>query len=171
MSVQSRVACMIGSERPSAARRDVAGVIAPPPLIYLGGLALGFALQAVLPAPSIPAAVQWGLGAVLALAGFVLARAFFRALRRASTPVDPYSATSTLVVSGPYRLTRNPGYLAMALAYVGISLLAGALWPLASLLPTLVAIDRGVIVREERYLQRRFGEQYSAFKARTRRWL
>jgi protein-S-isoprenylcysteine O-methyltransferase Ste14 len=59
----------------------------------------------------------------------------------------------------------------MASAYVGIALLARKPWALATLVPTVALIDRGVIAREERYLTRRFGDEYRAYKARVRRWL
>ena len=79
--------------------------------------------------------------------------------------------TTALVTTGPYRISRNPGYLGLALAYAGIAVLAHAVWVLAMLVPALVVVDRMVIAREERYLERRFGEQYSSYKRRTRRWL
>jgi protein-S-isoprenylcysteine O-methyltransferase Ste14 len=151
--------------------RDVPGVIAPPPLIYLGGVAAGFGLEALLSSPSVPGALAWPIGAALIVIGGVLARSFIRAFARAGTPVSPYSTPTTLVTTGAYRVSRNPGYLGMALAYAGIAVVAGALWALAPLVVVLVLIDRGVIVREERFLERRFGEDYLRYKRRTRRWL
>jgi protein-S-isoprenylcysteine O-methyltransferase Ste14 len=151
--------------------QDPPGVIAPPPLIYLAGLGLGFAIGAVLPSTTLPAAVSWPVGAALSVAGFLMARAFFRTLHRAHTPVDPYRTPSALVTTGPYRLTRNPGYVAMALGFAGVAVLVGNLWILAPLPAVLLVVDRGVIVREERCLERLFGAQYAEYRARTRRWL
>ncbi len=79
--------------------------------------------------------------------------------------------SSALVTSGPYRFTRNPMYLGMASLYAGIALAFGLLWSLALLLVVLVVIDRGVIAREERYLERRFGDEYRLYKQQVRRWL
>lgn len=151
--------------------RDAPGVIAPPPLIYLSALAVGFVLEALLPSASIAAAVRWPVGAVLALCGFAFLSSFVAALHRADTAVDPRRATTAIVTTGPYRLTRNPGYLGMTLVYAGIALLAGALWPFATLVPALVLMDRAVIAREERYLERKFGADYDAYKRRVRRWI
>ena len=95
---------------------------------------------------------------------------FLAAFRRARTPVDPYETTTAIVTGGPYRLSRNPGYLGMALTYAGICLLAGALWALVPLIGAVIVIDRGVIRREERYLQAKFGQEYLRYKAHTRRW-
>jgi protein-S-isoprenylcysteine O-methyltransferase Ste14 len=91
--------------------------------------------------------------------------------RRAGTHINPGEPATTLVTTGPYRLSRNPGYLGMAFAYSGIAVLSGALWALALLLPTLFLIDRGVIRREERYLERTFGDEYLRYRSRTRRWI
>jgi protein-S-isoprenylcysteine O-methyltransferase Ste14 len=153
----------------ASAKRDAPGVIAPPPLIYLAGI--GFGLDALLPSASLPGWLAWSLGSVLLLGGFALAVSFVRAFRRAGTPVNPGESATTLVTTGPYRLTRNPGYLGMTLGYAGIAVMSDALWVLVPLVPTLLLIDRGVIRREERHLERSFGEQYTRYRARTRRWI
>jgi protein-S-isoprenylcysteine O-methyltransferase Ste14 len=155
----------------SSAQRDTPRVIAPPPLIYLVALATGFVFEALLPSASVPPVVSWPLGVALVIAGLALARSFFRALHHANTPVSPYSPATTLVTTGPYALSRNPGYLGMTLAYAGIAILSGALWVLVPLGATLLLIDRGVIRREERHLERTFGDEYVRYRARTRRWI
>jgi protein-S-isoprenylcysteine O-methyltransferase Ste14 len=162
------------AEPPTATERaghDTPGVIAPPPLIYLGGLLLGFGLQALLGPTPVPGVVRWLLGGVLIAIGASLARAFFRAFGRASTPVSPYGTPRKLVTGGPYRISRNPGYLGMALVYAGVAVIAGWLWALTILAVVLAVVDRGVIAREERYLERKFGADYLAYRARVRRWL
>ena len=70
--------------------------------------------------------------------------------------------TTAIVERGPYRFTRNPMYLAMAFAYVGLSLLFNNLWALALLPAVLLVIDVFVIRREERYLIAKFGDSYAA---------
>jgi protein-S-isoprenylcysteine O-methyltransferase Ste14 len=146
-------------------------VIAPPPLLYLSGLAVGLLLEAILPSASVPAAVAWPLGGILIVVGSALGRSFFRALHRAGTPISPYRGATTLVTTGPYRLSCNPGYLGMAIAYAGIAVVTGWLWALVPLAAVLVVIDRGVIAREERYLEWKFGGEYRRYRDRTRRWL
>ena len=151
--------------------RDIPGVIAPPPLIYLGGLAVGFVLEALLPGGSFPGHVHHVVGALALLLGLGLLGWWMRSFRRADTPMPPWEPTRTLVTDGPYRLTRNPAYLADVLVYAGIALLADAPWALLPLPLVVLLIDRGVIAREESYLQRRFGAAYLDLKARTRRWI
>ncbi len=73
--------------------------------------------------------------------------------------------------SGPYRFTRNPIYLGMTIIFTGIAIAADSIWVLALLVPVLVIMNIGVIMREERYLEGKFGEDYRQYKASVRRWL
>jgi len=150
---------------------DTAGVVFPPPLIYLAGLAVGFGLEALLPGSSVPAAVQWIAGGVLVVAGGALLASFNTAFHRKGTAVEPWKPTTAIVTTGPYRLTRNPAYLGMALVYAGVALMSSALWVLVPLPLVLAVVDRGVIAREERYLEGKFGREYLDFKTRVRRWI
>ena len=150
---------------------DSAGVVAPPPLVYLAGLGAGLALDALLPSADLPAVLRWPVGALLVAVGLSLMATFVGAFRRAKTNVDPWKPTTAIVTDGPYRFTRNPGYLGMALVFSGIALLADAPWALLMLVPTIAVIDRGVIAREERYLEGKFGQEYLGYRARVRRWL
>jgi len=150
---------------------DTPGVIAPPPLIYLGGLGIGFALDAVVGGASLPPRVARPVGAALIVAGAGLMGTFVRAFGRARTPVDPYSPSEAIVTDGPYRLTRNPGYLGMTLTYAGIAIVWNAPWALVPLPVAIAVIDRGVVAREERYLERKFGARYTDYKRRVRRWI
>jgi protein-S-isoprenylcysteine O-methyltransferase Ste14 len=150
---------------------DTAGVIAPPPLIYLGALGIGFGLDAAIGKGSLPSAVRVPVGATAILTGVGLAGSFARAFGRARTPIDPYTPSEAIVTDGPYRLTRNPGYLGMTLAYAGIAIVSNAPWALLPLPLAVAAIDRGVIAREERYLERKFGAPYLDYKRRVRRWI
>jgi protein-S-isoprenylcysteine O-methyltransferase Ste14 len=159
------------TDRADVASPDRAGVVGPPPLIFLAGLAIGFGLEALLPGSSVPGAVRWILGGLLLLAGLTLLATFNTLFNRHDTAVEPWKPTTAIVTTGPYRFTRNPAYLGMALVYVGIALLASALWVLLPLPVVLAVIDRGVIAREERYLERKFGAEYIDYKRGVRRWI
>lgn len=150
---------------------DTAGVIAPPPLIILVTLGIGFSLEAVIGTSSLPSSVALPVGSALTIAGVGLLGSFVSAFQRARTPMDPYAPSQALVTDGPYRLTRNPAYLGMALTYAGISIASNSPWALVPLPVTLALIDRGVIAREERYLTRKFGRPYEDYRRRVRRWI
>jgi len=145
-------------------------LIAPPPLLYAGPLLAGFVLDLLLPLPRLSSALRLA-GLPFLAAGVALAIWFLLSMRRAGTPVDPREAPTALVQAGPFRYTRNPGYIAFTLTYLGVSLLVGARWPLILLPAILVIVDRGVIRREERYLEERFGSDYIGYQRRVRRWL
>lgn len=147
-----------------------AGVIAPPPLIFAGGLILGLLLQLVLPLElKVPLAglIWW----VCVGAGAILVVFSFQAMQARKTPVNPLQPTTNLVAEGPYGLSRNPIYVGFTLIYFGLALLAGSLWPFVLLAGVLIIIERGVIEREETYLERKFGEEYRNYKAQVRRWV
>ena len=151
--------------------RDNPGVIAPPPLIYTGALAAGLLANRLYPISFLPRPVSRTLGWPAVLAGLTIGLLGFREMKRAETNVDPYKPTTAIVEAGPYRYTRNPLYVGMTLIYAGFAARANTL-PAALLLPAVLAImRRGVIEREERYLERKFGEEYLQYKRRVRRWL
>ena len=151
---------------------DSAKVTFPPPLVYLGMWLLGlladrlggFALPLHLPVRVAGVAILVTFGLLIVFAGI------FR-FSQAGTDPKPWKASSVFVNKGIYRFTRNPMYLGMAIAYLGLAI--GSASPSALVLfPVLVAvIHTQVIAREERYLETRFGEDYRAYKAQVRRWI
>ncbi|MDQ2745090.1 MAG: isoprenylcysteine carboxylmethyltransferase family protein [Chloroflexota bacterium] len=151
---------------------DTAGVIAPPPLIFAIPLGVGLVLQRFQSARlGLPRVMARPLGLTLIALGAYLGPAAFRSMRRSGTHPDPRTPAKALVVVGPFRYSRNPLYLTMTLIYAGITLLANARWPVIFLPSVLLVIRRGVIDREERYLERRFGEEYREYKRQVRRWI
>ena len=92
-------------------------------------------------------------------------------MRGAGTAVSAYKSTTSMVTGGSFQFSRNPMYLSLTMLYVGIAIVLKALWPLMLLPITLVGITLGVIKPEERYLERKFGQEYLSYKARVRRWL
>ncbi|MGH3147046.1 MAG: methyltransferase family protein [Rubrobacter sp.] len=146
-------------------------MIAPPPFIYAGVLVLGLAVNAARPVRFLPRGVSRALGWPLVAAGLAIGFLGFREMKGAQTNVDPYKPTTAIVTAGPYRYTRNPLYVGMTLVYAGVSARANAL-PAALLLPMILAVmRRGVIEREERYLEGKFGDEYLRYKGRVRRWI
>lgn len=153
--------------------RDRPGVIAPPPLIFGAAILLGLVIHMAAPVAWLPGGFSFRviLGAPLVAASFLLGLWGAWTMRRAGTNIDPHKPATALVVTGPFRFTRNPLYLSLTLLYMGVTALANALWPLVFLPVVLVVVRRGVIDREERYLEGKFGEAYREYKAAVRRWL
>jgi protein-S-isoprenylcysteine O-methyltransferase Ste14 len=151
---------------------DTPGVIAPPPLITFAALGIGFALEAVWPLATLPAPeVRHVLGIALALGAFAVPLDSFRRFRRAGTSVETRHATTALVTNGLYRFSRNPIYVSMGTGVAAVGIAAGSLWVTVMVVPLMVMLHYGVVRREERYLERKFGDDYRRYCARVRRWL
>jgi len=160
-------------ERPATPRN--AGVHVPPPLVYAIAFLAGYGLDR---RNRLPIASPGGGAHALAVAGWVLAAlgvsiagSAIVQFVRARTTVLPHRPARALVMTGIYRITRNPMYLSLAVLYVGLALLINSVWPLVLLPVALVIIDRAIIVREERYLSAAFPATYAEYLRRVRRWL
>jgi protein-S-isoprenylcysteine O-methyltransferase Ste14 len=94
-----------------------------------------------------------------------------RTMVKSGTNIDPREPALAIVTGGPFRFSRNPLYLSLTAFYLGITLLFNALWPLLLLIPVLITTHFGIVLREERYLERKFGETYLTYKRRVRRWV
>ena len=154
-------------------RNDHSGVIAPPPLVFLSLVLTGVAADRFFlgAGTHVPDAAKYGLAAALGLAAVVFLAGALGLFRAARTRPEPWKPTTAIVTGGVYRVTRNPMYVSMALACAGLALAADSLSGLALLVPAVFVIHTGVILREERYLEAKFGAEYLAYKARVRRWL
>lgn len=145
-----------------------------PPFLFLGALGLGCLLSLVLPVGPGFGSANWlalAVGLALVAIGFALAALSVRRFHLAGTSVVPGETSTALVVEGPYHLTRNPIYIGFVLAYFGLAVMLTSVWVLLLLIPVLIVLQRGVVEREEIYLERQFGEAYRKYKARVPRWL
>jgi protein-S-isoprenylcysteine O-methyltransferase Ste14 len=94
-----------------------------------------------------------------------------RTFRTADTPVPGNRPTTTIVRTGPYRLSRNPIYLSFSLLRLGVACWVNSLWLLVTLIPAVALMSLVVIPREEHYLENRFLSGYLPYKGSVRRWL
>ena len=146
--------------------------IPPPVLVAIVGIAMAL-LAAITPRLALGASVRWTAALALALPGLLMLAAGFRAFRHVGTtinPIDPQAA-SVLVVTGIYRLTRNPMYVGFALILLALSVALAAPWTLLGPVLFCVFIDRFQIAPEERALLGKFGSAYRQYGDRVRRWI
>ena len=158
----------------TAADYDSPGVPVPPPLLFVLGFLAGLLADGVVPAGLLGSAHRsvavWGGWGSIA-AGLLLMLWALATFVRLRTAVMPHLPARRLVTTGPYRFTRNPMYVGLTLAYIGLALLIDTAWPLF-LLPVVLALLVILVVRrEERYLDRAFGEAYRSYRQRVRRWV
>jgi protein-S-isoprenylcysteine O-methyltransferase Ste14 len=142
-----------------------------PPILALGFIILGVVLGKFLPIlPSLTGTLRV-IGLPVAIIGFVVGLMGFFEIRRADTTLDPHGTVTTIVTSGIYRFTRNPMYLGFLMMVIGFPLASGSLWGVL-LAPFFILTMNGLVIeKEEAYLEKKFGEPYTSFKSRVRRWL
>ncbi|HUQ19924.1 MAG TPA: isoprenylcysteine carboxylmethyltransferase family protein [Gemmatimonadaceae bacterium] len=153
-----------------AEEKDAAGVVAPPPVIFAVPLAAAVYENTSHAIPFATGPVAMFLGIAIIVAGLFLFVAAVQQFKKAGTEVVPYRPTTAIIEVWPYSFSRNPIYLSMAIMYIGISLIFNTWWPIFLLPLVLLVIQRGVILREEAYLTRKFGDTYLSYKQRVRRW-
>jgi protein-S-isoprenylcysteine O-methyltransferase Ste14 len=142
-----------------------------PPILALIFIALAHLFGWFIRVPfGVPDFMQ-NVGFGLIVVGFFLAVAAFMEFRKAHTTLDPHGSVKTLVTDGVYRFTRNPIYFGFLLMVLGFPLNAG--WYSGVLVAPffMVTMNRLVIEKEEAYLEKKFGEAYTGYRSRVRRWL
>jgi protein-S-isoprenylcysteine O-methyltransferase Ste14 len=145
----------------------------PPPVVMLLLAGAMKVVASIAPTLQLPSVTGTAAAAVLFAAGLLVEAAGAVSLLRAGTTFDPThpQSASVLVVSGMYRLTRNPIYLGDLLLLLGWAVFLESPLALAMTPLFVLYIDRLQIRPEERALSELFGERYDEYRARVRRWL
>ena len=154
--------------------QDKAGVRIFPPFIAGAGILAGGVLSQVWPMPLAPESWHDSLrlgGLFLIATWLAFAISAVLTFRRAGTNVNPTKPTTALAFGGPYKITRNPMYLGLVLLVVGSGFVLNSVWPILMAVPVLLLLRNAVILKEEQYLERKFGAAYTDYKARVRRWI
>ncbi len=154
---------------------DNPGVIMPPPLILLGFLVAGAGLEFLAPLsllpPFRPGSPMFigGLGIIVLAIGLALWA--IRTFSRAGTNIPTHKAALGVVSEGPYRFTRNPMYMGMQILLIGVGVMFSSEWHIISWPLFFMILKYGVVLREERYMEKKFGDEYRELLERTRRWI
>jgi protein-S-isoprenylcysteine O-methyltransferase Ste14 len=154
---------------PVESRQGGARVRLPPPLVFLAAIVVGWLLPGLRLHGSHAARIA--VGALLIAAAIALGVAAVGLFRKTGQDPVPWKPSPSLVLSGPYRYTRNPMYVGMTLIVLGVSALAGHGWIAVLAFAALGAVHRIAVIPEERYLAAKFGEPYLAYKAKVRRYV
>ena len=153
---------------------DTAGVIAPPPLLALAAVVLGLLLNWLAPAYLLSVLLSWDarviLGLELMAAGLALVILALRSFKSAGTHVEPWKPSTTVVATGVFAWLRNPMYVGGTAALIGLAILLGSDWMVVTTVVMALVLHFGVVLREERYLEAKFGEPYRHYKATVPRY-
>ena len=142
-----------------------------PPIYFFVSLTLMIALHCLAPIYQLLSTPLRYTGIPLVVGGICVAAVAAGAFLRVGTPVVPFEKSTVVMTSGLFRFTRNPMYLGMVMALVGVALFLGSA---AAFLPIpifLWLIRYQFISREEEFLEELFGEEYLTYKGKVRRWL
>jgi protein-S-isoprenylcysteine O-methyltransferase Ste14 len=152
---------------------DGAAVRLPPPFVYLGAIGAGALLHAYLFPLKLTLAfnLRVGLALLLAILGLSTMGAAIGLFKRTGQDPKPWASTPEIISHGIYRVSRNPMYLGMALVQTAAGVGFSNGWILTLLPVSLLIIYFSAIRHEEAYLEQKFGEDYTRYKASVRRWL
>jgi len=150
---------------------DDAGVVIPPPLIYVAGFSIGLVLSRLYPLHAIPSRVAVPLGLLFLAAWIATWAGALPQFVRTKTPLSTRKPVTSLITSGIYNVTRNPLYVGWTFLYLAITVFTSAGWALIMLVPVAIVVDWLVVRKEEQYLERKFSDEYRDYKKRVRRWL
>jgi protein-S-isoprenylcysteine O-methyltransferase Ste14 len=152
--------------------RDGAAVRVPPPLLFLVAIVLAVGLGWVWPRdPWFGGMLRWILAAGSLVGGIYLTASALGVFRRMGQDPKPWLPTPAITTEGPYGVTRNPMYLGLVMLVVGIGHLVGNGWFSITAVLAAIAVQKTAIEPEEAYLERKFGEDYLAYKRKVRRWV
>jgi protein-S-isoprenylcysteine O-methyltransferase Ste14 len=144
----------------------------PPPMVYLAWLGLGLLAQRVWPYDAFTGTRSRALSAAtIGLVALALLTSTLSLFKRSGQNPAPWTPSEKLIARGPYRYSRNPMYVGMALLQVALGIVVDNIWVVVFAAPALAIIHFIAVVPEEAYLAVRLGEPYLRYKARVRRYL
>ena len=152
-------------------KNDNPSVIAPPPLIFLSFLALGYFLNRIYPLPFLQRPLNTIISAIFFAYAALTAGLAFYYIKKSGTNINTRKPTNAIVTHSVYLYSRNPIYLSMVILLIAFASFFNSLWIFFMIPPFMIVIQKCVIEREERYLENKFGTEYLNYKNRVRRWL
>ncbi|MBV6449617.1 MAG: hypothetical protein MHPDNHAH_00329 [Anaerolineales bacterium] len=152
-------------------KKDHADVKIHPPVLLVIHIAVAWLLGKFISLPIVVSPMIQNVGLALAGIGFLCGLLALYAFMKARTTLNPHGSVSSVVSTGIYRFTRNPIYLGMVLMLIGFPLAFGNVWGIPLTLTFVPLMNKLVIEREEAYLAKKFGEGYTGYQSRVKRWL
>jgi protein-S-isoprenylcysteine O-methyltransferase Ste14 len=154
-------------------KKDNPGVYIPPPLLYAATFVAALLIQKILPIDNsfFYTSASKIIGSVIILIGLFFNFPALRQFFRTKNTLITIKPANSLQTTGIYSISRNPMYVSLVLIYTGLSFIIGNWWNLILLPLLFLMVQEYVIKREEKYLDRRFGQEYNDYKSKVRRWV
>ena len=148
-------------------------LIIPPPVLGLACAGTMWMASRLVHGASFVIAGQKTVAALLSIVGLAIELLSSGLFFRAKTTVNPMRPQNTtqLVMRGPYRFSRNPMYLGLAVLLSGWGVWLGNFLALTLIGFFVWYITEFQIKPEEAALREKFGEDYDAYCVRVRRWI
>jgi len=143
----------------------------PPPLVFIAALIVAGLIQAIWPLGLSESVILRYLGVTLCVLAIVSLIVIGLMFHRHKTSIKPWEPTTMVMSHGPYAYSRNPIYVGFCFIAIGIGLAQNSLWITLSFIPAVFIVFHTAIAREEKYLEKKFGEEYRRYKEKVRRWL
>ena len=152
-------------------KKDTSGVLLPPPILYLGFLLLGYVAEHFAPLPFLALNISIIVGCIIIVLSFVIFGLVLQEFAKFETSVDHRKPSTAVISTGPFKYSRNPIYVSMVMLCIRLSFVLNSLWGFVSTFLASVVLYKFVILKEETYLEHKFGDNYILYKASVRRWL
>ena len=150
---------------------DTTGIKIIPPVYVVSAIVIGVVLNILFPTPYLATITTGVVGGMLVLISIVFSIWAIRGQKKAGTTIDVRTPTTYLVTQGAYQFSRNPMYLGSVIFMMGIGLAFSNSWILISVPIVILILTKQIILPEEQYLKNKFGQEFSNYCSKVRRWI
>ncbi|MBT5072700.1 MAG: isoprenylcysteine carboxylmethyltransferase family protein [Kordiimonadaceae bacterium] len=152
-------------------QKDNPGIITHPPVFYIVAVLISIGLNYIYRLSFGRGEMLGNIAILILVIGVVVFIAAGKTFRKNKQSPSVHATPVKIYTGGIYGYSRNPIYLAANMFLISASLYFDNLWMLLMLVPILYIMTNMVIKKEEAYLQQKFGEEYSDYKKKVRRWI
>ena len=152
-------------------KEDRVQILAAPPFFFIIPMLIGVVIEYFVPTKIFSTITSIVIGLIFSWASLPFIILSLKSFFKVKTTFDARKATTILVTTGIYKISRNPAYLSLVLFYIGLSFLINSIWILILVVPAIYSVQKFCIEREEKYLEGKFGRQYLEYKKQVRRWM
>jgi protein-S-isoprenylcysteine O-methyltransferase Ste14 len=151
--------------------KDSTKLKATKPFLFIIPFLIGTIAENFIPTRLIQTKISFVIGTLIFLSSLPFIIFALRELYKAKILFDATRASTTLITTSIYKISRNPVYLSSVLFYIGLSFIVNSIWMLVMVVPAFYFINKFSIEREEKLLEAKYGEEYRIYEAKVPRWL